>query len=242
MAKNEIFKLYLESFPIDVAKAISNVTSISQDDIKFDYSFDSQHNEDIMCLFPCDEKLKSVKAYSDERSIITILIAEDLYMGLNISYYHDKSKNYHNSEKRRKLNLEFRGISIQFFHKDILICKAEWSNDYTDDKNKLHPQPHWHFIKDAVDEDGSLHSEQCFEGGFDEMLEEEDIGEFDPDAFNEKKEEKDTFNILRMHFAIDSQWHKGRMQREHILPTKQNLLNWIECCVESMIIEHGFRL
>lgn len=242
MANKEKFKLYLEGFTRDVTQAICNVSGLSSDDLKFDYSYDTKHEFDVMCLFPRNETLKSVKPYSEERSITTIQIAEDLYMGLNISYCHDKKQNYNDPEKRNRLNLEFRGISIQFFHKDSLICKAEWSNEYPDDRKEVHPQPHWHFIKDAVDEGELLQSVECFEGDFNDMLADEELGGFDPDAESEKKEEKDTFNILRMHFAIDSQWHKGRQQREIISPTKLNLLNWIECCIESMIKEHAFKL
>ena len=137
---------------------------------------------------------------------------------------------------------------MQFYHKDLKICKAEWSNEDYNQDEVHHPQPHWHFEKENQNDEVP---EDTTGDDFEEFLkrEEPETGYvFDPsNVDDEPLEEKeivdhdDGFDVGRMHFSICSPWHDFSKRNKMIKPYNDVILSWFKSCLESMIYEHKFR-
>lgn len=237
-------------YPIATFESIANIIKKAGkiEGISMGYvdKVDTKRNAVVLTMYPKGDYL--TKTYGT-RDIEVVKISEDLFLGFNIAF--SKTKDY---KDLKKANLPFKALSLQFFHKEEILCKAEWSCESIPDGEIPHPQPHWHFIKDEVLDDEILEdvNEESGngEGDFNQFLQQQNgnadnKGMFDPGNDREqpqKNEEEDSFNVARMHFAIDSMWHIPIEERKEVEITQKAIESWTDSCVKSIIHEHDFRL
>lgn len=174
----------------------------------------------------------------DGRTIDAIELGKNLRLGFNISWH--KSDRGANAQK-----MYLKGISIQFFHMDDMICKAEWDfEDKDDEKESIHPQPHWHFIKEDIlvipdpVQQGFMAQNQDVEQQQEPLRFGEEIQEL-PDPQIAAVERLDYLQVKRMHFVQVAKWLQNDMTNYSNIDY-DDIKNWITCCVKSVKDQHDF--
>lgn len=162
-------------------------------------------------------------------------------MGFNISWFNNKTA---------AQTSFLKGISMQFFHLEELICKAEWAfedGDIEADEEVedvlSHPQPHWHFVKQI---EGLIERKKVKPQGFMEFVGNNNVGQqvprFGVQAQNNNDEETevvyDSFEVNRMHFAQLERWLDDTKNPSKI--DYKHIKNWIEKCIKSVQYQHDF--
>lgn len=174
----------------------------------------------------------------DGRTIDAIELGNNLRLGFNISWYRpDRGANAQ--------TMYLKGISIQFFHIDDMICKAEWDfEDKDDEEESKHPQPHWHFIK----EDIITNPDPVQQGFLAQNQDEEQLQ--GPPRFGDEVQEQpepqiaveerlDYLQVKRMHFVQVAKWLQNDMTNNSNIEYGR-IKNWIICCVKSVKEQHDF--
>lgn len=160
-------------------------------------------------------------------------------MGFDITWHDPKST-------ARNVRHCLRSINMKFYHKELLICRAEW--DCENEKGSIitHPQPHWHFAKNSPTIAGTSPAHNGFanyaqngETG-NQIVRFGEVANQGIQAAQPKQDENadtDNFDIVRIHFATSSRWPENIAENRE--PQKNEIISWFIHCIESMKEQHG---
>lgn len=225
------FKTNRNTFIDALSKELESISGIKDVNFSFDYTH----------WWHTAQAKDSIPIEYDERYIDTISLDNGLRIGMNVSWYS-------NPQGAKIQSTYLKGISIQFFHVNELICKAEWACEMPKETEYEHPQPHWHFIKRITSTTESVGpSPNGFINSVEDATKSTVIGRFGEDESVITPEQEaynnSGFSTKRMHFAISSRWPDGR--EGNISDgelSRSKLFNWIRLCIISVMKQHDCRL
>ena len=243
----EKFNVSIKNFPVSCINTITELIKpyYKDDDVKKRLTLKLTYETDYK-----DDDYSTTLTYSEmpmvvktvDKKIPVIEIAKDLYMGFNLSFDRTDKK------AKEYKELPIKAICLQFFHSEFLFAKADWAcptdNDAEDESD--HPQPHWHFVYPSNENLGVLFIPQTKRQNYIEFQKQEEerknrfnqmLAEIEAQKNNNKGESP--MDISRMHFAMDSEWHKDGVFELEM--NNDNIRNWLRNCIESVISEHRFR-
>lgn len=192
--------------------------------------------------YPSEEELKSMN------SSYSIKIGNKLYVEVNTSFYQYKLQRdgKKNLIKFGKKQIPFKSLSLQFYHNDMLLCKADWACVFNSAGNEQeHPQPHWHFDPEQIfqkEEKEKTDSDGKGVPRFTEVLRNEKpvaIPVFKPKETQEVEKEstsKIAYPLVKIHFATSSNWPDNDNENPDI--SEENLKHWFTHCISSIQTEH----
>lgn len=239
----------MEPIDLDYSKLnnllLAELKSFAKNDVELE-EVDASHEEISFSFkpkrYPSDEELKSMN------SAYSIKIGDKLYVEVNTGFYQyrvQKNGNisYINIGTKR---LPFKSLSLQFYHNDMLLCKADWACVFNSAGNEQeHPQPHWHFDPEQIfpkGEEEKTNSDGKDVPRFTEVLRNEKpaaIPAFKPKEAQEVEKEstsKIAYPLVKIHFATSSKWPDNDNENSDI--TEDRLKHWFKHCISSILTEH----